>query len=336
MQTQVHQYIDRKTGKVMTERFFGDSLVRMIFNEKREHPGLLTNAVTSSRMSAFLGFVNFESLLLQKFNPAKRFAGKAGIDMGECADPPESLNTPKKFFERKIRYWETRPMPENPGAVVSPADSRMLVGSFCETEKVYVKNKFFAYDALLGKDKTQWLSAFSKGDFAVFRLTPDKYHYNHTPVAGRVLDFYEIPGRYYPCNPSVIQAAPHPLSRNRRVVTILDTDTKGGTKVGLVAMVEVAALMIGGIRQAYSENQYDHPQQIRPGMFLQKGCPKSLYTPGSSTDVLLFQKNRVCFSFDIVKNMFTPGVVTRFGQNGFGRPVVETEVSVRSQIGLGK
>jgi hypothetical protein len=31
-----------------------------------------------------------------------------------------------------------------------------------------------------------WLPAFDRGDFAIFRLTPDKYHYNHVPVSGEV------------------------------------------------------------------------------------------------------------------------------------------------------
>jgi phosphatidylserine decarboxylase len=68
-----------------------------------------------------------------------------------------------------------------------------------------------------------------------------------------------------------------------------------------------------------------------PGMFLHKGLPKSLYRPGSSTTVLLFQPGCVQFAHDIVRNMFRPGVQSRFSQ-GFGRPLVETEVKVRSLI----
>ena len=67
-------------------------------------------------------------------------------------------------------------------------------------------------------------------------------------------------------------------------------------------------------------------------MFLAKGQPKSLYRPGSSTDVLLFQKGRARFSGDLLQNTLRQDVQSRFSQ-GFGRSMVETEVLVREQIG---
>lgn len=222
-------------------------------------------------------------------------------------------------------------MPEDPGTVVSPADARVLVGSFLDASQFFIKEKFFEYEELIGRHKPAWGDAFQDGDVAVFRLTPEKYHYNHTPVAGRVLDVYELDGGYRPCNPGALMALDASFSKNRRVVTVIDTDVIGGTGAGLVAMIEVAALMIGDIVQCYSEQRYDAPRPVSPGMFLEKGMPKSLYRPGSSTDVLIFQKNRIRFSSDILANLHRPGVRTRFSE-GFGRPLVETEVRVRSEI----
>jgi phosphatidylserine decarboxylase len=117
------------------------------------------------------------------------------------------------------------------------------------------------------------------------------------------------------------------------VVTIINTDVNQGSRVGLVAMIEVAALMIGDILQCYSEHQYLSPRTVCPGMFLKKGKPKSLYRPGSSVDVLIFQKGRIHFSKDIIANMFNWKASSRF-LKGFGRPLVETEVNVRSEIAL--
>ena len=65
-----------------------------------------------------------------------------------------------------------------------------------------------------------------------------------------------------------------PYSKNRRMVTVIDTDTKGGTRCGLVAMVEVVALMVGGIVSCYSEESYDAPRPCEPGMMLRKGRPQ--------------------------------------------------------------
>jgi phosphatidylserine decarboxylase len=223
-------------------------------------------------------------------------------------------------------------MPGDERDVVSPADSRVLLGSFSECSGLCVKGKFFDYDELLGPGKSQWLDAFRNGDFVVCRLTPEKYHYNHTPVAGVVVDHYEIDGAYHSCNPGAVIALMTPYSKNKRVVTVIDTDVPRGSQAGLVAMIEVVALMIGGIRQCYSEFQYRSPFPVRPGMFLRKGCPKSRYMPGSSTDIIMFQRERVEFSDDLVRNRGNCQAESRFTR-AFGVALAETDVKVRSALG---
>src|SRR5262249_1043782 len=168
-------------------------------------------------------------------------------------------------------------------------------------------------------------------DFAIFRLTPEKYHYNHAPVAGRLEALYQVDGDFHSCNPGPVVAIATPYSKNRRVVSILNTDVPDGTGVGLVAMIEVVALMVGEVVQTYSEHRYDSPRTPRVGEFLLKGVPKSLYRPGSSTDILLFQQNRARFDCDLISNMSRPGASSRFSR-GFGRSLVETDVLVRSSI----
>ena len=255
-----------------------------------------------------------------------------GVDVSECLDEPTELDTPHKLFTRKIKYWECRPMPQDQPVVVSPADSRMLLGSFETDSLLFIKEKFFEFNELLGEERPLWRDCFHGGDFAVFRLTPDKYHYNHTPVAGRVLDIYEVSGDYHSCNPQAVVNLVTPYSKNKRVVSILDTDLPGGTGVGLVAMVEVVALMVGDIVQCYSSRNYDYPVPVKPGIFLEKGQPKSLFRPGSSTVILIFEPGRVIFDRDLLDNQFAMGVASRFSQ-GFGRPLVETDLQVRARIG---
>lgn len=329
MQMERHQYIERDTGNIRTERLYADRIVNFMYNSARENAPILFRLFTSAWSSGVLGFVNFDLPL----GRSRKFLDEWGIDLSECLDSAEFLNTPRRVFERKIRYEERRPMPEEHGAVVSPADARVIVGSFREESLLFLKGKFFAFEEILGQDKQQWLSAFHEGDFAVFRLTPDKYHYNHTPVAGRVLDIYEIPGGYHSCNPGAVITVATPYSKNKRVVTIIDTDASGGTGVGLVAMVEVVALMIGDIVQCYSATGYEAPKPVERGMFLEKGAPKSLYRPGSSTDILIFQRARISFAGDIVRNMRHPHATSRFSA-GFGKPLAETELKVRSLLAV--
>lgn len=328
-----HQYIERDSGAIRTEQLYGDRFIKFLYNGVRENAPLLFRLLTGAHASSLLGLINFDAPLTSGLTGNRHFLTECGVNLDECLQPPEFFATPRKVFERQIRYWECRPLHDDPPAVVSPADARVLIGSFREGSMLFLKEKFFDYDEFLGRDKSGWLSAFQGGDFAVFRLTPDKYHYNHVPVAGIVVDIYEIAGGYHSCNPGAVVEVVTPYSKNKRVVTIIDTDVPNGTRVGLVAMVEVVALMIGEILQCYSTERYDTPLSVEKGMFLAKGQPKSLYRPGSSTDVLIFQQGRVSFAEDLIRNMHNANVESRFSL-GFGRPLIETDIRVRSLVAM--
>jgi phosphatidylserine decarboxylase len=324
-----HQFIQRDTGEVLNERLYWDRVIRFLYGEVRERAPALFRAVTGSRITGLLGFVNYDFFLGGRLTGGVEFLREAGIDLGECLDPPATLITPRRIFERKIRYETCRPLPDDPDAVVAPADARVLIGSLARHSALFLKGKLFTFEELLGR--SFWLAAFGDGDVAVCRLTPELYHYNHTPVAGRVMDIYELSGEYHSCNPQAVVEVATPYSRNRRTVTIIDTDLPGGSRVGLVAMVEVAALMIGAVDQCYSEQGYEAPRPVITGMMLRKGVPKSLFLPGSSTTILVFQKGRVRFSDDLILNQRRAEVKSRFTL-GFGIPLVETEVKVRSLL----
>jgi phosphatidylserine decarboxylase len=326
-----HQYIERDSGSVRSERLYADRLVRFLYAPVRENAPQIFRLLTGARASAALAFFNYDLALAARVAGNRRFLAACGVDLGECLDPPEALDTVRKVFERRIRYWECRPLPAAPEAIVSPADARVVVGSFREGDDLFLKGKFFSYEELLGGGRPEWREAFAGGDFAVFRLTPDKYHYNHAPVSGVVVDCYELDGTYHACNPQAVVTVATPYSKNRRTVTVIDTDVEGGSQVGLVAMIEVVALMIGAVEQCYSAMRYDDPQPMRPGLFLERGQPKSLYRPGSSTDVLIFQPGRIRFADDLLRNQLRRDVVSRFAL-GFGAPLVETEVAVRSLL----
>ena len=326
-----HQFVRRGCGSVVTEELFGDRVVGLLYSEARERAPALFRALTGRRMSSLLAWANFDLPLAPSLLGNRRFLERTGVDLGECVDPPESFVTPRQIFERRIRYWDCRPMPEDPRVAVSPADARVVVGSLHEQSSLWLKGKFFDYEELLGADRWQWLDAFAGGDFAILRLTPEKYHYNHSPVSGRVVDCYAVGGGYHSCNPAAVVEVVTPYSKNKRYVTVIDTDVEGGTGVGLVAMIEVVALMIGEIVQCASRERYDDPRPVEPGMFLERGAPKSLYRPGSSTDIVIFQRGRVRFAADLTRNLAAGGASSRFA-HAFGRPLVETEVAVRSPL----
>jgi len=328
----IHRFIHRETGQVLNEELLADSAIRFIYSAVREKAPWFFNAVTSRSITNLLGFVNYDLALNARFSGSDRLIRKLGINLEECLLAVEEMDTPRKIFERRIAYWRCRPMDEAAGMIAAPADSRMLVGSLHECSTLFLKGKFFDYRELLGSDRHSLHRQFSQGDYAVFRLTPEKYHYTHAPVSGVVKEIYEMDGRYHSCNPSSAIALATPLSKNRRVITIIDTDVEGGSGVGAVVMVEIVALMIGDILQCYSAERYQAPEPVVPGLFLEKGQPKALFRPGSSSVVLFFEKDCVVFSRDLVENQLRHDVGNRFSAL-LERPAVETELKVRSSIG---
>lgn len=327
-----HGYINRRNGAVCSEEFLADQTVDFIYSTVREKAPRLFDALTGPFFTGLLGFVNYDLALDSRLSGASRFVRKIGLDEKECLLPPGSFDTPRKVFERRIAYWRYRPMEDSPDSIVSPSDAKMFVGSLNDTSVLFLKGKFFDFRELIGKDRPDLHGRFDGADFAVFRLTPEKYHHNHAPVSGVVTDIFWVDGCYHSCNPGASVAMATPLSKNRRVVTVIDTDVEDGSNIGMVIMVEVVALMIGDIVQCYSDNRYDNPVPVTTGLFMRKGRPKSLFRPGSSTVVLFFQKGRVAFSEDLIRNQLRGDIDNRFAA-WLEKPLVETEVDVRSTIG---
>ncbi len=328
----LHQYIDRETAAVRSEQLYGDRIVNYLYSVVREKAPFLFKALISSSISHLVGLWNYDVTFGPAFSGVPSFCRKLGIDLSECVDNPLTFDSPRHVFERKIRYWQRRPMEPDNWTIVSPADSKLLLGSLRTHPQLFLKEKFFDVYELLGHEKASWHRVFQDGDFAIFRLTPDEYHYNHVPVSGVVLDYYEVDGTYHSCNPGPIISVITPYSKNKRVVTVIDTDVPGGTQAGRIAMIEIVALMIGAIEQCYSERLYDEPQRMKKGLFVRKGQPKSLFRPGSSTDVLVFERGRMTFCQDLLANQRRRDAVSRYSLS-FGSPAVETAVKVRATIG---
>lgn len=326
-----HQYVDRTTGVVLQERLLADGWIRALYSPALENAAWLSKVASSRYTSRLLGYLNYDNLLSSRITGMRRFLQANGINTKELVAKPEALDTPRKIFERQIRYWECRPLPRDERCAVCPADARLILGSMNEHSGLFIKNKFFDFAELLGGRSRRWHSIFKGGDFAVLRLTPEKYHYTHAPATGRVADFYSVSGRYHSCNPNATVQLLHPYSKNRRMVTVLDTDCKGGTRIGNVAMIEIVALMVGRIEQRYSDLYYESPKPISEGMLLQAGAPKALFQPGSSTVVLLFEAGRVRFAEDLVRNQTRTGVRSRYSAV-LESPLCETDVRVRSLL----
>ena len=274
MQRLPHQFIDRRTRQVVTEQLIADRTVNFIYQEVREKSPVAFKALTGQRASGLLGWLRYD-LALGRGDAGHGMLQALGVRHEELLDGPSQLDTPRKVFERKMPYWKCRPLDTNPRTVAAPSDSRVIMGSLADTSDLFIKNKFFSLAELLGGRGSRWLSAFAGGDYAIFRLTPEKYHYNHAPVSGLVMAHLKLDGQFHSCNPGALLCLAAPYSKNRREVTIIDSDCPGGTGAGLVAMVEVVALMIGEVQQCYSAQAYDNPQSVEPGLWMKEANPRA-------------------------------------------------------------
>jgi phosphatidylserine decarboxylase len=331
-QDRQHQFVDRETDEVRNEILLYDRHIRWMYCSLRESAPWLFKWISSSpAVNDWLAKINFDKPIRDSSGVINSLVGDARVRMDELLEPLPSTPTWRDFFGRKIRFWDYRPMSPDPRRIVSPCDSKILLGNISSQQELPIKEKLFSLPELLG-NKADWIQKFHSADWAVFRLTPEMYHYNHCPVAGGVVAFYEIGGAYHSCNPTACVEAITPYSKNRRFVTIFDTDVPGGTGIGKVAMIEVVALLIGRVRQCYSHAQYKLPTTMYEGLMCKRGAVKSVFEPGSSTVVLLFEANRVEFDSDLLANQSRTDVFSRLG-HGFSTPMVETEVQVRSGIG---
>jgi phosphatidylserine decarboxylase len=339
-----HQYVQRYRNLACDEKLLADQILRFLYHREREQEGFLQAALASKWVTDALAHWQFDRRLRHPVQAIEYAAHRLMIRESETVDGFRSMRTLRDLFERKIRYWALRPSPAETNAIVSPADGRLLPFAAHNRDALPIKSKFLRVDDLLG-GINPWAAQLGthslskrRGDATleplagvIVRLTPDVYHYTHTPVAGKVLLQKTIEGRFHSCNPTALTRLAGSYALNRRTITLYDTDVEGGTQVGIVAQIDVAAMMIGCIEPRYSATRYDDPRAVRIGETVARGVPISLFRPGSSTSVILWDGSRAMPSPELIRNARRCDLRSRFS-DWLREPWVETEVRVRQAI----
>lgn len=137
----------------------------------------------------------------------------------------------------------------------------------------------------------------------IIRLAPIDYHRFHFPADGEISESKLIDGVYYSVSTHAIKKNFRILCENKREYSILKTE-----KFGDIAMFEVGATMVGGIKQSYKPNSY-----------VKKGEEKGYFYFGGSTCVLVFERGKVKIDEDLLEN-------TKKG--------IETKVYMGEKIGI--
>lgn len=205
------------------------------------------------------------------------------IDVEEFAKKALAFKTFNEFFYRKLKP-EARPIDADARSAILPADGRHLVFPDVDNaDGFYVKGECFDLAELLGGNLVA--KQFEGGSMLISRLAPVDYHRFHFPCDCTPGRASEIKGPLFSVNPIALRRNIRYLVQNKRNITILDT-----ALFGSVVMIEVGATMVGGIRETYV-----------PGMKVPKGAEKGMFKFGGSCVITLFQKDRIVFDDDLVK-----------------------------------
>ena len=190
------------------------------------------------------------------------FIKEHNIDMSDYEDREYKSFT--DFFTRKIRYGK-RPVDMTPEALISPADSKLLVYEIEKDTTLRIKGRTYTADEILADSENA--KEFAGGYALVFRLTVDDYHRFCYPDRGCLISRRLIKGKLHTVSPV---SKDHKIyMENTRSVNLLKTEN-----FGTVAYIEVGAMLIGRI--------VDNGTDV-----FEKGQEKGYFEPGGSTVVIL-------------------------------------------------
>ena len=271
------KYINRKSGGVEEENVPGGGSMRFIYGNPIGKLSLWILIKRKFFTALFGNYMNSKS----SAKKIPSFVDTHQIDLNEYIVPEGGYKTFNDFFYRHIKP-EYRPIDNG---VVSPADGRVFVFPTLEkAHKHFIKGEPFDLKKFLKDDSL--VSKYKDGSMCIVRLAPVDYHRYHFPVSGVASESKLINGYYYSVSPIALQKNMKIFWENKREYMTVSSETNGD-----VLICDVGATLTGGIRQTYTSSNE-----------VQKGDEKGYFFFGGSTLILLFEKDRIEFSDDLIEN----------------------------------
>ena len=262
-----------------TEQVYGEGWLRFAY-ENPVGRGLVWLLARRRLFSAYYGWRMNRTYSAQLVIP---FIVKYDLDVDEFARSAFDFKTFNEFFWRGLKP-EARPIAGDERVAVLPADGRHLAFPDVDAaEGFYVKGAKFSLGELMGDQALA--DKFAGGSMLISRLCPVDYHRFHFPVAGTPREPRLINGWLYSVSPVALRKNIRYLVENKRVVTLIESPV-----FGAVAMIEVGATNVGSIKQTHVAD--------RP---VAKGEEKGLFKFGGSCVITVFQRGRIKFDADFVK-----------------------------------
>jgi len=272
-------YYNRYTGDIESEAIYGDGFLKFAYGNPL---GKLTLSAIVRRawFSRFYGWRMRRPASARKIRP---FVDRYGLDPEEFADPIAGFEHFDAFFVRKLRP-ATRPFSGDSSVIAFPADGRHLaVADLSEHDGLWAKGQKFDLSRLLGSK--QLADRYEGGAALISRLCPTDYHRYHFPCEGDAGNSELLNGFLYSVNPIALRQRVAYLWENKRSLTVLCSQPFGS-----VALLEIGATCVGSIVQTYL-----------PGP-VKKGTEKGYFRFGGSMTMMLFERDRVIFSPDLLEH----------------------------------
>jgi phosphatidylserine decarboxylase len=272
------RFVDRVSGETRTERVHARRFLRWLYNTRSGHlvSALLAGSPVFSR---FYGWLQHRRWSRRRIRP---FVDRMRVDLTGALKRLDEYETFADFFTRRL-HPSARPIDADEQVCVCPADGKVLVFPRVHRRARFrIKRATFELDGLVRDEVLA--GSFDGGSMVVVRLGLADYHHVHFPDSGVPASARAIPGTYHAGGPYALRRLVPFYTENHRMVTPFASD-----RFGPMAIVEVGALTVGSIRQAY-----------RPGVRVDRGERKAGFEPGGSTVVLLFQPDAIELDPDLV------------------------------------
>ena len=232
------------------------------------------------------------------------------VDMSEAKEEsPEAYKHFNDFFTRPLKEG-ARPLPEDTGMIVSPADGAISqLGDIKHGRVFQAKGHDYSLIELLGGD-AKLGQEFMDGKFATIYLSPRDYHRIHTPAGGKLRQMIHVPGRLFSVNQGTVENIPNLFARNERVVSIFDTD-HGPMAVIMVGAINVATIetvWAGVVTPQNKRVASTHYGDASQSVELDRGDEMGRFKLGS-TAIVLFGEKQV----EWLKH-WQPGMTIKMGE----------------------
>lgn len=273
-------FYDRYSQQTSVEKVYGDKFLRWTYGSVLGRI-TLNLAVKRALFSRWYGWRMDRPVSQRKVLP---FIDEYELDPEEFVRRPEEFQSFNEFFYRQLKP-SARPIDSDPTSVVFPADGRHLcIPDLSKNDGLFVKGEMFDLGSLL--QDSALASEFAEGSLLLSRLCPVDYHRFHFPVAGVPQAANLINGPLFSVNPIALCQNIHILTKNKRSLTVLETES-----CGRVLLLEIGATCVGSICQTYEA-----------GKGVSKGAEKGYFRFGGSSTITIFGPGRVQFDRDLVEN----------------------------------